>query len=171
MRRSDGCLLDASAHLCGALSGSRSTTHRMNLRNTLFGSQSKSTSCSLRIRQQSTCHTEKLPRSRCPVFDLAIRRLHNPTPQMRGHTVPDWMKGEGRKKRTHEHCAIRGNRFHVQGMPARESRRSSVRRANPNRRMGAAEGWRAKAETLRASIRKISMPGTKQGGNYGGNYG
>ena len=72
-RRSDRGVLDDSVHSCGrafgsmsALGGIRSCRRRMNLRNTLFGSQSKSTSRSLRIRQQSTCHIEKLPRSRCP---------------------------------------------------------------------------------------------------------
>jgi hypothetical protein len=88
---SDRGVLDDSVHCCGrafgsmsALGGIRSSRRRMNLRNTLFGSQSKSTSRSPRIQRQRACRTEPCPLFRCiriRSLDLAVRVLHNPTPR------------------------------------------------------------------------------------------
>ena len=91
-------LLDASAHLWSALNGNRSTTQ-----------QNESPQHSVRQSEQidfpQSAHaareyrrTEKLPRSPVPVFDLAIRLLHNLTPQMRGHNRGSLDKGRGPKE-------------------------------------------------------------------------
>jgi hypothetical protein len=87
-RRSDRGVLDDSVRCCGracgsmsALGGIRSSRRRMNLRNTLFGSQSKSTSRSPRIQRQRACRTEPCRLFRCiriRSLDLAVRVLHNP---------------------------------------------------------------------------------------------
>jgi hypothetical protein len=65
-RRSDGCVtVPLSLKFCSAFDGSRSTTRRMNLRNTLFGGLSKSTSRNPRIQPPQLCRTERFPPFTC----------------------------------------------------------------------------------------------------------
>jgi hypothetical protein len=82
-RRSDGCALDASRHSCPASGGTRSTTHKMNLRSTLSGSQNKSLSRA--FCNNAPAAQDSVRSCAVSVCDLAIRALHNPTPRMRDH--------------------------------------------------------------------------------------